>query len=287
MIKETFYKDRPAVELSCDKLTAIFLPKDGGKLASFRSDSGFEYLLQTEGEKYRRLDLEGDFEKSECSGFDDMFPTIDPCVVNGLDYLDHGEICRHEQIAEIDSDRLTLYCTLQNLNIFYKKTAYLKDDALFVEYHIENSNDFDFQYLWAGHIMIKGEEGAYTLSNLDGTPRKIVSGQPVSEESAHILPPKIHNHYKFYYTDAKPPVKCGVVFPKSNTEICVECDGDVIKYFGAWVNAGDLNGAYTIAIEPCTALFDDPIRAKKANAYSVIKAHESVEFTLKISYKNG
>lgn len=285
MIKETFYKDRPAVKLSCDKFTATFLPKDGGKLASFKSNSGFEYLLQTEGEKYRRLDLAGRFVKSECSGFDDMFPTIDQCVVNGMEYLDHGQICRQELDAEIDGNRLTLCCKLQDLNIFYKKTAYIKDDALVVEYHIENHNDFDFEYLWAGHIMIRGEEGAYAVSNLDGTPRKIVSGTPVSEETAHILPQKVHKNYKFYYTDANPPVKCGVVFPKSNTEICVECDSDVVKYFGAWVNAGDINSAYTIAIEPCTALYDDPIRAKEANANSIIKAHDSVNLTLKISYK--
>ncbi len=285
MIKETFYKDRPAIELSCDKFTATFLPKDGAKFASFKTNDGFEFLLQAEGEKYCRLSLDGDFEKSECSGFDDMFPTIDPCVINGINYLDHGEVCRHEHTAKIDGDRVEFTCEMAYLNILYKKTAYIIDGVLFMEYDIKNQNDYDFEYLWAGHIMIRGEEGMYAVSNLDGTERKIVSGTPVSEDSAHILPPKVHKHYKFYYTDAKPPVKCGVVYPESDKSLSVECDSDVMKYFGAWVNAGDLNGAYTIAIEPCTALYDSPIRAKEAGAFSVIKAHDSVRFILKMSYK--
>jgi Zn-finger nucleic acid-binding protein len=135
--------------------------------------------------------------------------------------------------------------------------------------------------------MIRGEEGAYAVSNFgENAPKKIVSGKPANERTAHILPPKVQKQYKFYYTDAKPPVKCGVVFPKSNTEVSFEFDSDIMKYFGVWVNAGDLNDMYTMAIEPCTALYDDPIRAKAANAHSCIKAHDSVDFTLKMFCKS-
>ena len=285
MIRETVYKDRPAIELSCDKFAAVFLPEDGAKLASFKTANGFEFLLQAPGEQYRRLDLDGDFEQSECSGFDDMFPTVDPCVVNGKDYLDHGEVCRRAHRVNCSGEKVEFCCEMPNLNILYKKTAYIKAGALFVEYRIENRNDHDFEYVWAGHIMTRGEEGMYAVSNVDDSPRDIISGTPVSGESAHVLPPKVHEHYKFYYTGANPPVTCGVVYPESGRALSVEFDSDVVKYFGAWVNAGDLNGMYTMASEPCTALYDDPIRAKQANVGSSIKAHSAVEFMLKMSYR--
>lgn len=286
MIKETFYKDRPAVEISCSKFSVLFLPLDGAKMASFKTDTDDELLAQTEGEKYLRLDLEGDFEKSECSAFDDMFPTIDPCVINGLQYLDHGEVCRRAHHVEIEEDKVTFSCELPALNVTFQKTAWCEDGALWVKYRIENHNDHDVPYLWAAHMLMKGEEGAYGVSNLPpDTPKAVLDGNPC-EETAHILPPRGNPCYKFYYTKEKSPLRCGVVYPQSKREVTVEFDNDVVKYFGIWMNPGSLNGMYTLAIEPCTALYDSPVNAEKANAASYIKAGEKVEFTFKMSYKN-
>ncbi len=287
MIKNTFYKDRPAVEISCDEFSAVFLPQDGAKLASFKTKNGEELLAQATGDKYKRLSLETDYEKSECSAFDDMFPTIDPCVINGMKYLDHGEVCRREHSMEITNNAVTFSCNLPTLNIFYKKTAYAKNGALYVKYTIENNNDFDFPYVWAGHIMFKGEKGAYAVSNFPlDAPKTFLSGNP-DKNAPHILPDIGNKHYKYYYNQSLSPLKCGMVYPKSQTEVTVEFDNDTVKYLGFWVNPGDLNGMYNLAVEPCTALFDDPINAEKANAASYIKANSETTFTLKIYYKKG
>lgn len=285
MLRETNYKDRPAVEISCGKISALFLPLDGAKLASLKTETGEELLAQTAGEKYKRLDLEADYEKSECSAFDDMFPAIDFCVINGLQYLDHGEVCRREHTVQIDGDTAVFSCRLPALNIFYKKTAWCENGALCVRYQIENHNDYDFPYVWAGHIMMRGEEGAYAVSNLPPDAAKtILDGNP-DEQTAHVLPERGNKNYKFYYTAEKVPLQCGMVYPKSKMEVKVEFDNEVVKYLGLWVNPGDLNGMYTLALEPCTALYDNPVNAEKANAASYIKAHGAVEFTMKMSYK--
>ena len=285
MVREIFYKDRPAVEVSCGEISALFLTLDGGKIASFKTETGEELLAQTPGEKYRRVDLKADFEKSECSAFDDMFPTIDPCVINGLQYLDHGEVCRREHNAKIAGGKVAFSCMLPLLNIFYKKTAFCKDGALYVKYEIENRNDYDFPYVWAGHILFKGEEGAYAVSNLSPDAGiAVLDGEPDAQKP-HVLPEIGNKKYKIYYTEEKTPLKCGIVYPKSKIEVAVEFDNDIVKYLGLWVNPGDLNGMYTMAVEPCTALYDSPVNAEKANAASYIKARDKVEFTMKMSYK--
>ncbi len=289
MIKNAFYKDRTAIEVGCDGFSALFLPFDGAKLASFRDKDGYEFLAQAEGEKYRRLSLDANYEKSECSGFDDMFPTIDPCEINGLEYLDHGEVCRRESNVVIDTERerATFSITLPLLNVVFQKTVYCENDALFMKYTIENNNDFDFPYIWAGHIMFKGEEGAYAFSNFPlDAPKTFLSGNP-DKNAPHILPPKknANKHYKYYYNESKAPLICGMTYPNSNRKISVEFDNDTVKYLGFWVNPGDLNGMYNLAVEPCTAPFDDPIHAEKVNAASYIKAHGKAEFLLKLSYK--
>ncbi len=285
MIRKTFYKDRVAIEVSCDEFCALFLPQDGAKLASFKAKTGDEFLAQAVGEKYRRLDLDGNYENSECSAFDDMFPCIDPCIINGMEYLDHGEVCRREHNTEINGDKVTFSCNLPNLNIFYKKTAYIENNTLCIKYTIKNNNSFDFPYVWAGHIMFKGEKGAYAVSNFPlDTPKTFLSGNP-DKDAPHILPDEGNKHYKYYYNKAKSPLKCGMVYPESCAEVTVEFDNDTVKYLGFWVNPGDLNGMYNLAVEPCTALFDNPVNAEKANAASYIKTQQKVEFTLKMSYK--
>lgn len=286
MIRETFYKDRPAIEISSNEFSALFLPSDGAKLVSFKHKNGNEFLAQAKGDKYRRLGLDTSYIDAECSAFDDMFPTIDPCEINGMQYLDHGEVCRHEHSVEIDGDAVTFLCKLTSLNVIYKKTAYCNGDELCVKYSIENHNSFDFPYVWAGHMMFKGESGAYAVSNFPtDSPMTVMFGNTEPGEKALHLPDVGNKQYKFYYTEAKPPIKCGVVYPKSKLQINVEFDNDIVKYFGLWVNPGDLNGMYNIALEPCTALYDNPVNAEKVGACSYIPAHKTVEFTLKMKFE--
>ena len=286
MITKTNYKDRPAIKVSAGDTEALFLPKDGGKFVSLKH-KGKEFFEHRKEENYRILGLDTSYIESECSAFDDMFPTIDPCTINGMDYLDHGEVCRREHEVEIKDDTVTFTCELKNLNATFKKSVYEESGTLCIRYRIENHNGFDFPYLWAGHMMFKGESGAYAVSDFTAhDEKKVMFGVPETLEKAHILPEYgAIRQYKYYYTDAKGPIRCGVVYPKSNAEVSLEFDSDIVKYLGLWVNPGDLNGMYNIALEPCTALYDDPINAKKANVDSVIKSGETVEFTLKIKCK--
>ncbi len=286
MISKTNYKDRPAIKVSAGDMEALFLPRDGGKFVSLKF-KGKEFFEHRKEENYRVLGLNTSYVESECSAFDDMFPTIDPCKINGMDYLDHGEVCRREHEVDATDDSVTFTCQLENLNTTFKKNIYEDNGALCIRYTIENHNSFDFPYLWAGHMMFRGESGAYAVSEFaPDDPKKVMFGMPEFVEKAHILPERgAIKQYKYYYTEAKGPVKCGVAYPNSKVQIALEFDSDVVKYLGLWVNPGDLNGMYNIALEPCTALYDDPINAEKANASSVIKSGETVEFTLKINCK--
>ena len=94
MIQKGFYKDRPAFIVKGKELEAKILPEDGAKLASLKTGSGRQLLEEAPGEAYRRLTLSGSYVEAECSAFDDMFPTIDPCDTAGFVYPDHGDVCR-------------------------------------------------------------------------------------------------------------------------------------------------------------------------------------------------
>ena len=88
--------------------------------------------------------------------------------------------------------------------------------------------------------------------------------------------------YKFYYDNECSPMECTVVFPESRKKAWFRFKGDIVKYFGVWMNPGDLNGMYNIAIEPCTAPYDTPIKAADKGKGSVITPNGKVSFILKI-----
>lgn len=280
MIKNTFYKDRPAIQITDGQLTATFLSLDGAKLVSLKNKSGTELLAQRNGEKYRILNIGTSYVEAECSAFDDMFPTIDPCVINGMYYLDHGEVARREHVATVDGDAVTFTCDLESLNIKYQKTVFFENGCLAVKYKIQNLNDFDFPYIFAGHIMLKGEKGATVLSDFEEKfEKQIMFGVP--KHALNVLCQKGQDkEWKYYYKGAITPLKCRVIYPESKYRLTLLCDGEIIKYLGVWVNPGDLNGMYNIALEPCSALYDSPQKAGKTCSY--IKPNSHIEFTLKI-----
>ncbi len=286
MISKDFYKDRPAIKLSDDKAEVLFLPEDGAKLVSFKTKKGKELFIHTPSENYKRLFLDSEYIDCECSAFDDMFPTIDPCSINGIEYLDHGEVCRREHSCVIEDDNVKFECYLPKLNITYFKTASIEDGTLCVKYKIKNHNNFEFPYLWAAHMMFISEDGAKVESVFQDTSDiRVMFGNPPAHDVINEYRLDGHKkNYKYYHNQAKSPMKCGIVYPKSNLRVSVEFDGDIVKYFGVWMNIGVLNGLYNIALEPCTAPYDSPVNAKAENAESVLKANETIEFTMKIKY---
>ena len=277
MITEAFYKDRKAVILQNEHLSATFLPFDGAKLVSLKDKTQEEYLAQREGERYRVLGIDTGYVSAECSAFDDMFPTVDPCTINNMPYLDHGEVARIPHSFEIANDAVTFSCRLDTLGINYQKTAFLKDETLYITYKIQNLNDFSFPYIWAGHIMLRGEDGIKATSPLQNSPTAIMFGAPQGDIDTLCAFGK-SKEWKYYYTSELSPFCCAVEYPKSNRKVSVGCSGDTIRYLGVWLNPGDLNNMYNIALEPCSALYDSPEKA--GDTLSYINPHETIEFTL-------
>lgn len=283
MISKVFYKDRPAIKICSDGVEALFLPEDGAKLVSLKF-KGKECMAQNLGEKYLRLGYDTSYVESECSAFDDMFPTIDPCVICGLNYPDHGEVCRSVFDYQIENGVAYFKCEVKSVNALFYKTVYLDGDTVCIKYEIENKNDFDLPYIWAGHIMLAGEEGANVVSKYNSNDSATVAfGNPPVMGKAHILQKYGANkEYKFYYDDSIEPMECSVFYPKTCRKIDFFFEGNAVKYLGIWMNPGDLNGMYNLAIEPCTAPYDTPIKATAKGKGSYIPPRTKIEFILKI-----
>ncbi len=112
MVIPSKYKNKNSIVLESTRIQAEFIPDPGGKLASLiNKETDYEYVVQRKNELYRDQPFDGVFVKGECSGFDDMFPTIDVCNYEnepwkGVKMADHGEVW-------------SLPCEYKNLFVFH------------------------------------------------------------------------------------------------------------------------------------------------------------------------
>ena len=182
MIRLGKYKDRDAVIVESKTLRATFLPQDGAKMSSLVDImSEKELLLTRDEEKYMPLEYDGNYVDSDCSAFDDMFPTIDPYTVpegkyKGIEYPDHGEICRLPFDVDVDGERVVFSVRSRLFDISYKKTVYATENGeIKIDYSISNDGNEPFDFIWAGHVMLKGEDGMRLITPFDeNSPKEMI-----------------------------------------------------------------------------------------------------------------
>jgi len=284
MIYKMTYKGRPAYQVTAARLTAVFLPEDGGKMASLKYGNR-ELLAQAEGERYQRLLPDGDYVSSECSAFDDMFPTIDPYTPDqglfaGITYPDHGEVCRYPHQVEIGADTLTFSFASRLFPVNFSKSIHVNGDGgLAVNYTIRNNGAEPFPYIWAAHCMIQAEPDAVIVCPYTSVaPVKSMFGKLLSRNSMQSFT-RGGESYKFYYEEPIPEGWCGYRYGDGKT-LMLRYPAEIIKFLGIWINNGSFKGMYNIALEPCTAPYDRPDQADAASYGSVIQPGETVCFQL-------
>ena len=110
-INKSTYKDQNAIKMESDKLLLKMLPDSGGKIASIiEKETSKEFMVQSSEKQYKKVPFGGSYIDGECSGMDDMFPTVDFCHYEkepwiGIKLADHGEVwnLKAETIISKDS----------------------------------------------------------------------------------------------------------------------------------------------------------------------------------------
>ena len=296
MIRKETYKGRNAVIVESDTLRATLLPQDGAKMASLIDlKIGKELLAVRNFKQYRVLTYEGNYIDSECSAFDDLFPTIDPYspgsgAYQGIPYPDHGEWCRIPFAVRVENDHVVFSAKSRRFPMRYQKSVSVAPNGgISLRYSIANDGDEPFDFIWAGHIMLQGEDGMRLITPFEpNAPVEMVfatDGYPQNTLPLDTLTgfdPGIGAAYKFYYLDR---IKEGTFSVRyaDGRELSFRYDAAKLPYLGVWLNNGEFQGIYNLAPEPCTAPFDSPERAAQKGYGSKIAAKSVFEFEIDIS----
>ena len=300
-------------------LRAEFLPSTGGKLASLVGKrTGYEFLVQRPNTVYHEQPFAGVYVDGECSGFDDMFPTIDACLCEnapwqGIELADHGEVWSLPwEVISADANSLTMSVHGVRFPYRLEKRISLTENSLLphgersgggLRYHYElcNLSPFDFEYLWAGHLMINLEEGAKVCVP-DGCTEMVtvLSNSGLNFGDVHRWPhlkdatgalhradivrsKSVKGFEKYYFTHPLKQGWCGVEYPLQQKKLHISFSAKTVPYLGILMNEEGWDGLYNIIIEPCSVCYDRPDVAKKHGQRSVLHGKSTVEWMMEIS----
>jgi hypothetical protein len=298
MIYHSSYKNKSSLVFESDRLRAEFIPVPGGKLASLiNKDTGYEYLLQREDKQYREQPFGGIFVEGECSGYDDMFPTIDQCNYEnepwqGIEMADHGEVWSLPWEYAVKND--SLHLSVKGVRFPYileKRVYFTSESSLRLDYTLTNCSPFDFEFLWAGHLMVNMEEGTKVkvpevckqavtvLTNGNGKFGDIRNwpffrdnhGNPYR---ADICRSKDTGGFeKYYFTNRLTAGWCELIYPDAGNRLKVSFPAETVPYLGILMNEGGWDNLYNMIIEPCTVCYDRPDVAKTHGQVSKVEAN--------------
>ena len=304
------YKGVDSVVLENDTYRVEFLPDSGGKMVSLIDrKNDYEFLVQKDWPDYRKGTFAGSYVEAECSGFDDMFPTIDECEYEnepwkGIMLADHGEVWSLPWRVLAEDER-SLKLSVHGIRFPYilEKQIVLSDDGVCLDYELSNPTPFDFDYLWGGHMMINVEEGMKVVLPDDFKTAVSVLSNGVAEYGDTYTWPwlkdKNGDDYrgdivrnksaggfeKYYFIDKVREGTCLLEYPDGRKHLRISWSVDTVPYLGILMNEDGWDGLYNIFIEPCSIGFDRPDVARQRGQRSTCPKFGKVRWKMAISWQ--
>lgn len=301
------YKNKNSIVLENSKIRAEFIPSPGGKLTSLIDKRrGYEYMVQRPNGIYRDQPFDGIYTEGECSGFDDMFPTIDACEYQlppwkGVKMSDHGEVWSLPWTYRILGNTLEMEVKGIRYSYLLKKIISLTEgNGLQWTYKLFNNSESDFEFLWAGHFMINAAEGlqielppdckeAVSVLSASGREYGEKVDWPLQKDKnkkiyrADIMrSPSEKGFEKFYFPNKLEKGCCRLIYPDGKL-LTLSFSSETVPHLGLLVNENGWDGLYNLFVEPCTVCFDRPDIARRYGQISKVNARGTYTWSLQVN----
>jgi len=259
------------------------VPSYGGKMVSLRDKrTGREWLHGGNGLVPRRPEgTEEDWESFDRSGWDECFPTVDPCAYPegewaGRPIPDHGEVWRVGWNGAVDhATDAALVLGVKGRVLpydFEKRVRLVSESRMLVEYSVYNRSSSPLAFLWAMHPLFRVEPGM-RLCLPPSVDEIVVSFSACGRLGArgdvrrwpHPLPgvdlsavgPRGEGTAEKYYV--RHPLAEGyarIAQQETGESLTVRFDPRLVPYLAVWANYGGWNGEHNLAMEPATGYLD-------------------------------
>ncbi|MFN3660668.1 MAG: hypothetical protein ACK4TN_05475, partial [Brevinematales bacterium] len=127
----------------------VALPHIGGKVISFFVKPIKKELLFQPRIPYKQPRVGDEFALYDTSGWDEMLPTIDPCIWEDKHLPDHGEVWARAWDMHVQGNILYGRVNCETLPLLFKREIVLQNNQCLVWYTLTNLSEKVQPYLWA------------------------------------------------------------------------------------------------------------------------------------------
>lgn len=288
-IKTEKHLNEDAFLLENDVLSVKILKNFGAKIASIYSkEKNFEFLFQPTKVEYEVPVLRDAFEKYDTSGADDMLPTIDECFYPNsyIKLPDHGDVWAQKWNYEVEDNKLIAWIRSDSLKLILKRTMYLEDNALVLEYSLKNNTLQKHYYLWAFHGLMNFDDNTEMYFDFSGEIENVIDATEYGFDFKKLYEYPDKSQNKFYFKNEVENGSCGLIYKNQGLKLQYDFDTNINKYVGVWITKGGFKNEYNVAIEPASGYYDSLERAFKNNKVSSIEPGEELYWSLKLSIED-
>ncbi|UKS28038.1 DUF4432 family protein [Paenibacillus sp. HWE-109] len=289
------------------------VPERGSKLVSIiYKQTGREWIYSTDISWSKPLHYGMAWEEADRSGWDELFPTILPCLCpddfyKGRELPDHGELWSLPWDYAIGGSTAELWVKGVQIPYDFKKTYRLEGPELHIHYELHNPTCHAFSYIWAPHCLVKIEEGMkLSMGNphsnilmlhsrmerfepdgrVDSYPLIKLSGGKSIDLS--VVEPKLNLHAeKYWFVDRQIRGEFEIKTPHTQESLVMIYSPESLPYLAVWTNYGGYWGDYNLAIEPSTSYLDDVESSFHTGKVKTINGNGTESWNLKVLLKQG
>ncbi|MGB6221872.1 hypothetical protein [Haloferula sp.] len=285
------------IELRNESLSVRILPELGGKISSLFDRRHDREWLWTNPHLARRPPVYGEsyVEQLDTGGWDEIFPSISPCVLpGGIDIPDHGDLVfLPADVSDQTPDSLALSILTRSFKSCFSRQFTVDGPKLRIDYTLESLDERPIPYLWAAHPLLALEDGmvlelptaalttseGLDLQETDDGGCRITIGDPaLGKQAPHML--------KSF--TARDQAEWARIQARDGASLRLDWDKLDAPYFGIWLNQRAWSGTgsepyFNLGFEPTTSPHDDLTSAIAANEHFTLAPHESRSWSLILS----
>lgn len=281
--------DVKVITLENRLLKCSVAPALGGKIISvYNKQLQKEFLWRNENLSLKPLERGADYDSNFWGGIDELIPNDIPENIDGIDYPDHGELWTTPLDYELKEEKLILYGTLSQSNLFYEKIIELDNNSSSIRllYKIKNTGNEVRHFLWKLHAALQIHEGDKLLTTAKKA--KVAEKEysrfsapdefkwPMIEGADASVVPLKNNTMDFFYLYDITNGKMELVSADESSVFRYSYDKNIFPYQWYFASYGKFLDHYTAVLEPCTTMPISVNDAIKLNQCSVLKPNEEL-----------
>ncbi|NOS68578.1 MAG: hypothetical protein HOP33_01430 [Verrucomicrobia bacterium] len=266
--------------LGNQEVEVVIVPELGAKIISLKNlRTGREWMWHPPGGlKLFRNRPGDDFADSPLVGMDECFPTIAPCVWQGRQLPDHGEVWSIPwQVDDAAKEHgiLKTFAVLKTSPFALERTIELREHEIHLGYRLRNHGSSNEHFLWAMHPLLRLHPGDQL--ELPPSTRSLLNGDTWVDDLAA----------------ATPEGDCAKIFATPVTEGCATLrnvnTGERLDFewtpaenntLGVWLTRGGWHGHEHFALEPTNSAADTLTLAAARQCCGTVAALDSVTWQI-------